>query len=391
MKRTRALLLAACALVLLLPAQATFGAAPLIVDGLNDQAVDRQAIQDAIDQAAAGGTVELRGTFQLDGQTVFIDKELRLRGEALDDDGDGAANEDWADGVDNDGDGAIDEDDWNTVLHGLVDANGQPLGDLPDGTLFNRGFSMEGLSGEVEDIEIRDILFLGLNRAVSALPDLENLGVAFACSDLVATGGSLENARIRRNRFANNGRSIQFFGAVEESEIKENVVLGGGAAQVLLIGAAVGCTGGSLPIGRPTDIDIKGNRIQALGSSGFISSETIDTQVKGNTFIGGSFAVSINDDERADVSGNTITGSSFPIIVFQSVGPARIVGNQLSGHTFGILLDTASGYDIKDNVFLTAGFVADVFLDVTTSNNRVVVPAGTLVTDLGVDNEVIFE
>lgn len=42
-----------------------------------------------------GDTVLLSGQFQLDGIHLAIDKPLRLRGEAIDNDGDAQINEDW--------------------------------------------------------------------------------------------------------------------------------------------------------------------------------------------------------------------------------------------------------------------------------------------------------
>lgn len=380
-------------LVLLLLAVAALADGPTVVDGQNDSDVDRQAIQDAIDRADDDDAVVLRGTFQLDGERVFLRQEVQLRGVARDDDGDGRRNEDWADGVDNDGDGVIDEDDWNTVLRGLVDVNGQPLGDLADGTLFNRGISIEGLGDDVEDIEIRDIAFTGFHRAVSVLPDLRDRGSVFGCDDVVPTDGELEELRLRRNRFTNNTRAVQLFGAVEEAEIRGNVVVGGGVGQVLLVGGLVGCLGegGPFEIGRPTETRVRGNHFQSVGAAAFLTSGTVDTLVSRNVFVGSTIAVALNDDVRADVVDNVITGSFFPIFPFRSTGPARISGNRLEDYFTGIRLDISSGYLIKDNVFNAPAAADDVFLDPESTNNRVLVPAGTVVTDLGIDNVVIIE
>lgn len=381
-------------LIFMLLATAAMGAQPIVVNGQNDIAVDRQAIQDAIDGASDGDTVRLRGTFQIDGQRIFIEQSIRLRGEAIDNDGDGATNEDWTDGVDNDGDGAIDEDDWDTFLLGLTDANGLPRGDLPDGSQFNRGIAIEGLEDEVEDLEIRDIAFINFHRAITALPDIQ-FGDTFACSDVIETGGSVEELTVRKNRFFNNARAVQFFGGVDEGEIKDNVVVGGGAAQLLLIGGVTGCTGPGDPpaIGNPTETRVKGNLVQVLGNAGLITSETVDTEVKGNTFVGGSFAVSFNDDVGADLVDNQVRGAVFALVTFQAVGPAKVAGNVIEGHFIGVLLDASSGYLITNNAFSDRipFFVADVQLEATSTNNRVVVSAGDTVNDLGVGNTVIVE
>ena len=138
--RFRSLL--AAAVVLFLLAGTSAGSQPpttITVIGLDDQDVDRQNIQDALDAAKNNDTVELVGTFQLDGTRMFItSKQLTITGPAIDNDGDGAINEDWNDGVDNDGDGSIDEDDWDATLIGVADTDGSPRRDISAAQFFNR-------------------------------------------------------------------------------------------------------------------------------------------------------------------------------------------------------------------------------------------------------------
>lgn len=89
----------------------------LVVDCQNNGPADNIAFRDAMEAASNGSTIEVRGTCQL-SQIFVIDKSVVLTGEEIDDDGDGAVNEDWDDGIDNDGDGTVDEDGWDAVFDG---------------------------------------------------------------------------------------------------------------------------------------------------------------------------------------------------------------------------------------------------------------------------------
>ncbi len=84
-----------------------------------DPGVDRVALQTAFDAATPGTTIEVEGTFQLDGERILIStSDLTLAALVLDDDGDGRAN----------------EDGWDAAILGVADAGGGSDIDLPIST-----------------------------------------------------------------------------------------------------------------------------------------------------------------------------------------------------------------------------------------------------------------
>ena len=198
----------------------------LTVIGQNDTAVDRAAIQAAVDAAQPGDTVELDGTFQLDGTPIFIHiSRLTVAGKVVDDDGDGEANEDRPDGLDNDGDGLVDEDGWNAVLRGIGDGSGGPARDnFPD--RFNDGFEILGFDQALKDIRIRDLELRQINRGIYLFPDYDDGGTVLVCDASSPTAGELSRVTVESNAFIDGFRGVEVLGRVRSVKVRDKLVFG---------------------------------------------------------------------------------------------------------------------------------------------------------------------
>lgn len=389
-RRPWAGLLAAGILAAATPA---FGA-PTTVQGLDDPALDRANIQAAIDAADDGDTIVLDGTFQLDGGAIAIGRGLRLRGKTLDNDGDGVVNEDWIDGADNDGDGLVDEDGWDAHIVGLVDENGLPLSEIDRTTVFNRAIFVRGLEDTIEDLRITDIRFSGHFRAITLEPDTGSTG-GTVCENLFSTAGSLSDPRVERNRFDNNDRAVELEGATEDARIKNNLIEDS-AISIIVQGLGMGCPliGGGFdrfPTGQPIETRVEGNRIPSNRSIGVFNSGSIATRIKDNTIANGSLGIFSDNDPEVEIKANVLDQVRFAIDVFDPTDDGQIKDNTINGTIIGVLLDLdASGWVVKDNIFGPSLF-ANVFLETSSSDNRVILDEGDTVFDLGTDNTIIVE
>lgn len=386
-----------------------------VVVGLDDIAVDRLAIQDAIDGARAGDTVELQGTFQLDGVSIVLEtSRLTVTGQALDNDGDGAINEDGVDGLDNDGDGLIDEDDWDAVLQGVDDGGGGPAGDaFPN--RFNDGIEILGFDDELEKIEIRDIRFTRLNRSIYLFPDYDDAGTIFVCDSVSPTAGELDDLEIEGNAFDNSNRGVELLGRVSDLSIEDNRFTNISSQAVVMFGQGIGCAeaDGSivqvLPIGTPEKVRVKGNRVTG-GFIGVLSQVSEKTSITCNQLNGQVLGVISLEDEKLSLARNDVDGAFIGLLgSFETrvTGPAsdnKFKNNTLSNNFFGAVIDCeTTGYKIAGNSFLGSAFT-DIFLDGTSPGgscaddglgdsfeNKVIANAGTTVLDFGLDNEVIVD
>ncbi len=368
-------------------------AAAVEVVGQNDAAVDRQAIQDAIDGAAPGDAIVLRGTFQLDGERIFITKApLKLEGVALDNDGDGAVNEDWGDGADNDGDGAVDEDDWDAVLVGVAQANGQPAADPDNATFFNRGLVVSGISEAFSGLVIENLKFSTHHRAVTLTPDSDSTG-GVLCGNQFQTPGSIAGMKIEKCWFDNNNRAVQAFGAVADLVVEANLFTASRNNDLLIVGQLLGCAGEGqpLPIGTPRRTTISENRVLG-GNVGVLSLLSESTAVEENTFRGSRIPILTSEDTDISITENSIANSTFGIVTDLATVGGRVAENHLvASGVFGILLQNGSaGYTVEENVFQGSGFV-DVFLDDTTFDNLIIVRPGDTVIDEGTGNQIVVE
>ena len=375
----------------LLPGMLSAQGASIVLVGQNDPLVDRIHLQEAIDSTPSRGMLKLRGTFQLDGGSILLDRgDITLQGWAEDNDGDGRTNEDWADGVDNDEDGLIDEDGWDTVIQGIVNPDGLPAGDIDVSTFFNRGLMLQGFTGAEQKVAIRNIEFRDHNRALSIQPDF--LSTGSACPDFALTGGSLKKLTIQGNLFVNNFRSVQIIGSVEQSDLKENTVVDGGAVDLLLAGGSIACFGttGPLPIGTPHGLRLRENLIRN-GNIAIFGSTLEDTEVKGNVIEDMVLGIFMRNDTTPTIKNNAVSRTVQGITVF---GPATqgIIRENLvvDSSVVGIfLLGGATGFVVKGNTLLGSAS-NDIFLDSTTFGNLIFAHPTDIILDAG-ENTVIIE
>lgn len=363
----------------------------IVVVGLADAAIDRAAIQAAIDRAPAGSIVALRGIFHFDGTPVVVHRgNITLAGHAVDDDGDGRVNEDWADGQDNDQDGNIDEDDWNTLLVGTVDASGRPRPDQPAPARFNHAFVVRGATQSLANIHFRDLALRAFWRALSFSPDLD-LGRGTTCQASARTSGALVDLHIEGNRFEDNDLAIELVGAVRLARIRHNVLSGTSHLALHMTGGSRACTEatgelGGHPIGRPTGVQLEGNRIHGTEIA-LMSTGSRATTIRNNDIRARATGVAIQGDDGARIAKNTFHETTIGIHASEPVDGGLIAGNIFVRPAIGILFDTgAAGYAAMRNTFLEVAEV-DILLDEATTNN-VIVHDRDAVRDLGKGNQV---
>jgi nitrous oxidase accessory protein NosD len=387
--------------------------------------VDRQAVQDALDAAQPGDTVELVGTFQFDGTEVFITKSrLTLTGIAVDNDGDGEVNEDWTDGVDNDGDEEVDEDDWDAAIHGLANLDGSPVEDIDRPTLFNRAIGIKGGFGDLRGIAVRHLKFYTVLRGVSLFGG--HFSDSHDCDDIVYTSDEIDGVVVEKNLFDNTRRGAQIFGTVANATFRDNVAIGSYNQALLAVGEAVGCwddEGGgeppvwsSLAIDRPQHIEISGNRVLADPTTGIAVFSTDHSTVRDNAVETNRFGVYLYDNLGLSALSNLVSGADLGLLV-EAENKATVMHNVVSGGNAGVYgygdspgtrianntivesgtgayldaddLEEPSNFTLANNEFWNSGWV-DVYLDFSSHDNTVIATDFQItVIDDGYDNRLI--
>ena len=403
------------ALFALFSAGATFAwhGQTLVVEGQDDVVVDRPAIQAAVDGASPGDTIELRGTFRLDGTSILVStSRLTIAGQSIDNDGDGVENEDPADGVDNDGDGSIDEDDWDARLEGVDDGAGGPAEDLFPNR-FNDGFELRG-GGDLRRVSFRDLAFSRLNRAIYVFPDYDDAGSVLVCDSSTPTPGSAERISVKRNSFEDTRRGVEAAGRVRFLTVQDNRFVRVRSQSILLFGQELQCAepDGSLeqflPLGTPEwSFLVRNESIDSrLLLLSFISKRT---SVLFNEVRGAFFGIVSLEDGQLFTLGNSVEGAVagfFGSYLPDQTGPSSgnvVVRNTLSDNLYGAIVDCDStGYALVNNEFAGSAIV-DVLLDGTSpggecapfglgdsfENTVVATRFPTVVQDFGVDNRLI--
>jgi hypothetical protein len=385
----------------------------LVVEGQNDVAVDRPAIQAAIDAAAPRDTVELRGIFQLDGTSIFVEtSHLSIVGQALDNDGDGKVNEDPADSVDNDGDGQTDEDDFDAQLVGVDDGFGGPALDVfPD--RFNDGFELLGLAHQLREISFQYIKFSKINRGIYLFPDYDDEGTVLLCDSATPMSGSLSRITVSDNNFENGFRGVELLGRVRGLDIENNSFSEILSQAVVLFGLEIGCAepDGSivqfLPLGTPDQTQITDNRVTAsnIGVISFISDRTT---VRGNVVDLTNLGIVSLEDGNLSATDNSVDGAIVGVLGSPLFGTGPSSGNSLSGNLltnnlWAAIVDCdTTGYRIADNEY-AGSLISDVLLDGTSPggecsdagrgdsfrNTVIAAQFPAFVQDFGVDNRLL--
>jgi len=331
-----------------LPVTASAGSV-VHVTGVFNAAVDRPAIQAAIDSAPGKkAKVELHGLFQLDGTTIVIERSnLTLQGAS---------------------EGAL--------LLGVLDEFGRPHGgDNGLCNLSNRGIEIRGPQ-PIENIVIKGLALFGHCRAISVI----------GSSELTTTGDALVgNVVVKDNHIQNNLRGLQSFGAATDIVFKDNLIIDAHAIGILIQGDPGGALSGAIiknNVSATSGVLLDAFPIQIGGPNS-------DVLVRENTFQGGIAAVAL-------------FGSATNIVVSENWildgGTQGFNGFRLGGVLVGFDGDPTSGYLIENNDY--AGNIAsitlfqqpneprDVWLWDTSSNNEVTETLGTVVLDEGVSNTV---
>lgn len=403
MRKTQAALTLTLAVALVGPVAAGPGNKTITVFGEDDINVDRAAIQLALDNVVKNGTVELVGVFQLDGIELFVrNSHTTVRGQALDDDGDGKVNEDWADGIDNDHDGAIDEDDWNAVLKGILAGDGTPE-EGASAPFFNRGFEALGL----EQVHITDIKFTGLVRGVAYGGTVE-IADTFLCSDTFPIP-EMRNSSADRNLFDNQNRAVQIFGGSHQVAFRDNVVINHRSGiPIVLVGDEVGCrnadgSNGSFATGRPENTIIEGNQISDVNERfAAIGVFTADkTFIRNNEIRDSRGGIGVQGMYKGLIQGNQITDvDGQGVVVFE--GLSGITGELSDSTGLKIQNNTVSsagvwsyalGADVHDvklsnNNSFNPGSGEDYFLENSSHDNHVILKSGQIANDQGTDNKI---
>ena len=412
MKAHQILLRACCLLAAAATAATATPPTTHVVTGKDDALIDRPAIQAAVDAAAPGDTIRLEGLFQLDGTPVFVQKtRLTIAGLALDNDGDGALNEDRPNGVDDDGDGLVDEDGWDAVLRGVDDGAGGPASDVfPD--RFNDAFEILGFDDALAHIAFRDLEIQRVNRAIYLFPDYDDAGTVLLCDAATPRAGSLRHVTVARNAFVNNFRGVEILGRVRHVNIRHNLFADIGGQAVLLFGQTIGCAepDGSIvqfiPLGTPFRTRVVNNELAGvrIGLMSFISDATTMRRNEVSAVVAGVLSV---EDERLSVTDNDIESAFFGVLGTvdpRFEGPSRrnrVAWNTFTGNFFGVVVDClTTGYRIVENEFVGSA-VVDVQLDGTApggscegigdsfENTVIANLFATTVLDFGVDNRVL--
>ena len=328
-------------------------AATVNVVGENDINVDRQNIQDAIDSAPGEELrVMLQGTFQLDGQRIFVTRSnLTIQGS-----------------------------EQGATLVGETDQDGIPAPGIGSGRAFE-------VRQQYADTPITNLEFKGLE-----FRDVVR-GINIGGFNLLGESAEVSNVVIKDNRMENVDLGIGGYGQVSHMVIKNNVIRD-------TLGAALHLRSYTDEIGpdqKLSNVVVKDNFMSTAPSSNPFplvfqgEGRNSDIEIKGNTFQGGIVAVALFGDPTNFIfKGNCIRdGGTQGLPGLRSGG--IVVGLELLGFT-------GSGYEIKNNSY--ANNVSDyggipleqrdVWLTPLSMNNAVIEQLGTVVLDDGVSNSVVL-
>lgn len=323
------------------------------VVGKNDINVDRQNIQDAIDSAPGKKLrVKLRGTFQLDGQRIWITRsDLTIEGKRQ-----------------------------GATLIGVTDQNGIPALGIESGRAFE--VRQQGAGVPIANIEIKALTFRDFTRTINV--------VGFSTSN---TPAAVSNVVVKNNRMANVQLGFGGHGQVSEVVIKNNIIDDALGAAVFLQGQ----TDVMGPDQKLSNVVIKNNFLSTAPSPEpfplpiQIQGKNTDILVMGNTLQGGLVSMALfGDPTNVTVKKNCIKdGGTQGLEGFR--GGGIMIGLELFG-------STGSGYTIENNSYQNnfADFggipleLRDVWLTPISMNNTVTERIGTVVLDDGASNSVVL-
>ena len=359
---------------------------------------DRTVIQSAVNNAASGDVLMLVNTCQLDGTQVFITKSnLTITGAGR-------------------------TGNWSTVVQGIADGGGHPVGDNGS-TFFNRGFQIGNTSGNsvVRNVEISNIKFSTLHRSVLVSPQLG--GNSTQCNGFTIGNGSASSIVVANNWFDNDDRAAQTFGTSTNVSFQNNLVTNttSNGVDFIVEGQVVGCGGGAgfLSIGVPTNSAVAGNSVSGGNESQpiiIIGADKIAVTDNGLAALSGlPFAmIQLSELSNSHMSNNQIDGNgTSPGIAasdFQAANPGfppnsfndLITNNIISNGVPGVGVDSdTTGYSVVNNQFVNSstadivlcGSVLNAFCDggpTPSFQNKVVTTNfGNSVIDSGTNNQLL--
>lgn len=333
--------------------------AQVTLEGQNDPAVDRAAIQAAIDSAPGKRlTIKLSGTFQLDGQDLIVDRsDIVIKG--------------FRSGA---------------TLLGKLGPEGLPVEDIDN--FPNRGFLIESVN-PLTNIEIKDLSLSGFRSPVL----------------IRGRQNTISDVRVKNNIVENSFFAVSAVGTVSDILIANNTAMG-----VSIDGVTVFAT----PEGRPMNIRIVDNHVSEAGADG-ISIFDVSNVIIANNFLSTSASEVTATPFLADgtnsnilfesntteggVIGVLLLGDSSDFLVTKNcirnggtdgLSFLRGGGIQVGVSVFGL---TGSGFDIADNSYSSnfAGdppVARDIWLNSGSSNTSVIERDGVIVVDEGASNSV---
>lgn len=312
------------------------------VIGQDDESVDRQAIQAAIDSAPSKQlVVRLRGIFQLDGQDIIIDRS----------------------------DLSIKAGKQGATLKGKLGPDGLPIDDINN--FPNRGFVIMN-DTDLENIEIEELTLSGLRTAIF----VNRRGGNPAPIEVM-------NVSIKENIIVNNTFGVVAIGA-SDIQIRDNYISDANQYGVR--------------INNVTDAVIENNFVSTadvclfpcLPVPFYAFDSNTNVLVKGNTMQGGAAAIVLTDNSTAfTVTENCIKDGG-------SQGDERF-------RFGGLLVDqgpvgNGSGFEVENNSYANniATFqedppqLRDIWFRPTSSDNTVLESIGTVVLNEGINNSVVL-
>ena len=328
-------------------------AATVNVVGENDVNVDRQNIQDAIDSAPGEELrVILQGTFQLDGQRIFVTRSNLT----------------------------IKSNKHGAILVGVTDQDGIPALGIESGRAFE--VRQQFADTPITNLEFKGLEFRDIVRGINIV-GFNPLGASAEVSNVV----------IKDNRMENVDVGVGGFGRVSHIVIKSNVIRDALGAAIFIRSYAAEFG----PDQKLSNVVIKNNFMSTAPSNNPFpvvfqgEGSNSDVEVKGNTFQGGIIAVALlGDPTNFIVKGNCIRdGGTQGLPGLRSGG--IVVGLELLGFT-------GSGYEVRNNSY--ANNVSDyggiplerrdVWLTPLSMNTSVTEQLGTVVLDDGVSNSIVL-
>ena len=341
-------------------AQFASAAAPrtIVVTSVN-QSFDRQNIQNAIDSANEGDTIELVGAFQLDGISVHIRKSVNIIGRAIDNDNDEKTNEDWADGINNDGDNSIDEDDWDAALIGIADIDGRPAPEVGP-AIFNRGLAIDAVTGSI-DVSVRNLKFSTLTRGMGVYPGAEE---SLLCTRF-STDGMVTGLTFADNFITNCNRGFEIFGGAEHFNVENNVFMDMQRADILLVAEFSGCfnadgtPGPGVAIGEVRKGQVFSNRLTRGGGVVTVEADVISVFNNELNIRGGVQIIAGSDNS---VQRNSISNTFFAVYADGFSPHSTISNNVLRDNSYGVFLDAnANDFTVINNECYAEEFDYAVF------------------------------